>query len=585
MTNSRPPVGRRRTFRRSKQKPDLSPPQERRVAERHRELLRRYRAIASAGKRPAGEWRRAVFEALAYLGGDADRTSKSLRDYDHNRYGPFLGVSDDGDAADDICGAAMESPKAQALGRAATPLNVGVGVDGERLGGVGEVPVGPIEFADIWSKCAGRSLTTTNVGARANIRNYLSAPLVKIDGGEAKAALTSARARLGDAFGPFLITPDKKPRPLIVFVEFEFGSKRSDAERRTMLRTLVEHTKSGGIAAPRVHRLGLNVRIGWGPKGLATAFKAIELARSVGIKEVSVDGVVRKEADRAISFSGLTNYLAPELVTELLAQAKRKGVRVRPLKQVDPDTVARSIWSTLNTARGMNFHLGKYGLVPLTLEESEIVVRQVQRWFPHWSAAPVFYVDQGVVSDDGIYVSRDMVKGIRVWLRAMAKHGVKIVLIDTVDKAQGWKILRTGNDPKGLLTTWEIAQLAALGEKLGIKVLWAGGITAPQAYDFGKLGVFGIYVTTAAAATVAVDGKYRRDPALPKRKRPTFGGVLKVKTLLEAGYLARQAANEISIMRALNGGSGPVNILSEADQKAFAKILPTMWHRWWRQSR
>ena len=111
----------------------------------------------------------------------------------------------------------------------------------------------------------------------------------------------------------------------------------------------------------------------------------------------------------------------------------------------------------------------------------------------------------------------------------MAKHHVEVVLIDTVDKAEGWKILRTGNDRKGLLGPRQIARLTALGEKLGIKVLWAGGITISQVYEFGQLGVFGIYVTTAAAETIPVKGKYRRDPGMPSAKQPTFKGVLNVE--------------------------------------------------------
>ena len=59
---------------------------------------------------------------------------------------------------------------------------------------------------------------------------------------------------------------------------------------------------------------------------------------------------------------------------------------------------------------------------------------------------------------------------------------------------------------------------------LGIKVLWAGGITAPQAFEFGRLGVFDFYVTTAAAIEVPVEGKYRRDPLPLVRKRPSLGG-------------------------------------------------------------
>jgi hypothetical protein len=155
-----------------------------------------------------------------------------------------------------------------------------------------------------------------------------------------------------------------------------------------MLEQLVAHIRSG-IAAPQVHKLGLNVRIGWAEKGRDAAIRAIDLARSAGIREVSIDGIIRKEADRALSFPGLTNYLTPDLVAEVLRHARQNGVRVHPLVQVDPDTIARSIWSTLNTARGMSLHLGKYGVYPLTLEECRSVVSQVQPWFPDWAAAPV----------------------------------------------------------------------------------------------------------------------------------------------------------------------------------------------------
>lgn len=97
-------------------------------------------------------------EALGFLGGQADRHTSSLADYDHRRYGPFLGVSDEGGAARTIRRAAFATPKTLTLGRKASPLSVGVALDGERLGSVGEVPVGPDEFAQIWSECVGRTL-------------------------------------------------------------------------------------------------------------------------------------------------------------------------------------------------------------------------------------------------------------------------------------------------------------------------------------------------------------------------------------------------------------------------------------------
>jgi hypothetical protein len=580
--HSQPSARLLRAIRTSSRGRSLSPLDERRISDAYREILREYRAIATGGRLPGGRWRDVALEALRYLGGDADRLGVTLRDYDHHRYGPFLGISDDGDAADDVCRAALASPKAQALGARASPLTLGVALDAERLGGVGEVPVGSDEFCDIWLKCAGLSFMTTNVGSRVNVRYYLPAPVVTIADDETNTALAAAKANLAEAFSPFLKTPDKKPLPLVVFVEFKLGSNRSQAERETMLQNLLDHVKSGVIAAPGVHRLGLNIQIDTGPKGQDDAFQAIDIARATGIRDVSIDGVVRKAAGRVVSLPGLTNYLAPDLVAQLLRYAQGKGVKIRPLMQVDPDTVARSIWSALNTARAMSLHLGKYGLFPLTLEESELVVKQVQQWFLDWAAAPVFYVDQGIIGRSGIYVGRDTAKGVAAWLRVMAKHKVNVVLIDTVDKSKGWKLLRTGNDPKGLLSVQQISRLAELGESLGIKILWAGGITGPQAYELGKLGVFGIYVTTSAAITVAVKGKYRRDPGLAARKQPTFAGVLKVKTLIEAGYLSRRTKGAASAGDARRDDTTPTDTPSELDLARLAKTLPAAWREWWR---
>ena len=130
-----------------------------------------------------------------------------------------------------------------------------------------------------------------------------------------------------------------------MFVEFVHRSRRPQTERKAMLKGLVEYVRSSGIAAPKTHRLGFNIHIGWGLPGRDAAIRAVNLAHAVGIEVVSIDGVVRKEADRAVSLSGLTNYLEPDLADQLQRHADRKGIEVRPLMEVDPDTVARSTWS------------------------------------------------------------------------------------------------------------------------------------------------------------------------------------------------------------------------------------------------
>jgi hypothetical protein len=579
MMKHRPPARLLRSIAKLQRKTSLSPSDERQLSDAQRKLLRAYRDAVSRGDSIDKRWRKSAIKALSYLGADADRQNISLKDYDHHRFGPFLGVSDDGYSGDEICQAALASPKAQALWTRASTLGVGLALDAERLAGVGELAVGPDEFFDIWLKCAGRSLLTTNIGSRVNVRHYLPAPVITIREGHIETALAAANTKLEKTFEPFLKTPNQKPRPLVVYVQFKRKSAWAYAKRKFILNSVIRHIRSGKIADPRVHKIGISVQIGWGAKGRAAAIKAIDFAGEAGLEHVLIDGVVRKVADRAISHPGLLNYLPPTLADQVLRHAKNKGIFVRSIKQVDPDTVARSIWPSLNTARGMGVHLGKYGLFPLTLEESEIVVRQVQQWFQDWTTAPVFYVDQGLVTRKGIFVEEKISKGIEIWLRAMSKHRVEVVLIDTVDKAKGSKILRSSDNPKGLLSLDEVAKLTDLGDKLGIRILWAGSITEQESYEFGRLGVFGIYVTTAAAVAAPVRGKYNFDDRLASIKKPTLSGVLNVKTLLEAGFLSER----------VNGGEHFESVQqvklppTSPDAAAeLSRILPAAWRKWWR---
>lgn len=546
-----------------------------RLSDAYREVLRLYRAAVISGVEHEAEDCQLVREALRFLGGEADRGTTSLVDYNHHRYGPFLGISDEGGAAVAIRKGALASPKGKALGKKVYPLTVGVALDAERLGGVGEVPVGPDEFAEIWIKCVGRLLRTTNVGSRANLRLYRRPPVVTIAGGESSEALKNAQTGLTVAFKPFLEAPGG-PRPLTVSVEFDFENRRPSRSQEALLKSLREFVKSSGMAAPEIQDIALQVRIGWGAKGRDAVIRAIGLASAADIRRVVVDGVVRKEADSMVSLPGLLNYLPADMVTEILDFAKLKGVEVRPANQADPDTVAREIWSALNTARSMGLDLGKYGLSPLGLEECDRIIGQIQGWFPDWSTAPVFYVDQGIISRDRVYVGADTEKGIEAWLKILGKHKVRLCLIDTVDKSKGWRILKTGNDPKGLLKVEQIARLSARGEALGVRTLWAGGITIEQVYEFGKLGVFGIYVTTSASEEAPVTSEYKDDPALPAEKRPTFMGVWKVKTVLEAGFLAQRLPAGPNRDRIQQAG---------LDDAVLAKLLPAAWKSWWRSAR
>jgi hypothetical protein len=539
------------------------------LSEGYRRVLRTYLDDPTPDYVPSEAWRKAIREAITFLGGQAEQHTSSLGEYDHGRYGPYLGVSDEGSAAPAVRKAAFTTPKAKALGLKTSPLTLGLGLDAERLGSIGEVPVGPDEYSHIWTECAGRIPMTTNVGSRANVRFYKRSPIVIIASKEGTNILDAAKSDLDKAFEPFAKAPGE-PRPVVVSVQFDAGV--SPDEQRSVLQALAEHVKADGVVNPKIHQLGLNVRIQSGTQGKEEALRGIDLAKAVGLTRVSLEGIVRNEGDQLVSLPGLLNYLEPDLLAEVLKSAGAKGIAVTPVNVVDPETVAREIWTGLSAARAMGLDLGKYGLAPLTLEECDRVVKQVQQWFPGWTAAPVFYADQGILSNNKIYTGKDLAAGIEAWLKIVAKHGVQVVLIDTVEKSKSWKILKTNDDPKGLLLPDEVKKLKMIADKLGIKTLWAGGITMEHAYLMGKLGVFGVYVTSAASKAAPVSCAYDLDPALASEKEPTYEGVLEFKTILEAGYLVERTNEELR--KGIAAAGMNINQLSPLLQQA--------WKAWWK---
>jgi hypothetical protein len=155
-----------------------------------------------------------------------------------------------------------------------------------------------------------------------------------------------------------------------------------------------------------------------------------------------------------------------------------------------------------------------------------------------------------------------------------------VVLIDTANKSEGRRLLQESpDDDRGFLTADAIAELTAFAKDKGIKVLWAGGITLPQAYTFGRLGVFGVYVTSAAAALVPVGKKYRRDPYLAGSREPQAGAVARVKLLLEAGFLAGRGARPLA-----DGAEALLAALAAGDEAAArsreAELHPRVVQAW-----
>jgi hypothetical protein len=511
----------------------------RRILHLYEDVVRRYR---KQHETPNGaefaRLKELAGHAIEQLGGQAEPCPVSLKDYDHHRYGPFLGVSDEGSAVEHIREAALGSPKMKVLGDG-EPIIVGVSHDAERLAAVGEVSVGPEEYRKIRLGAIGRILTSTNIGTRLNLRYYRKRPLIETNPGKTEVIVRRITQQAEHIFSPFLHTPDNVPRPLTVFVCFKIF--QSYKKRLEILKAILEEFNKGSFCNPKVHKLGIFINVQSGKQGVKTTKEAIDLASESGLAEVAIEGVVRKQAADKISMPDLLNFFNAEQTTELMTYAIKQRVKLSPRNLVDADTVARNVWRGLQSARNMGLELGKYGLFPLTLPQCDVIMETVQKWFSSWTAAPAFYIDFPAVDSSIVYTEATITDGLRKWLQMVAKHAIHVVLIDTADKDKGRRILKNNpTDKVGILTYDQIAAINGYATKLGIKVLWAGGLTIPQAYQMGKLGVFGIYVTTAASAAVAVTGIYANDRMLASQKEPTLKGVSRVKLLLEAGFMVNQ---------------------------------------------
>jgi hypothetical protein len=527
--------------------------------------------------------RRLAARAFDELGGQPEPATRTLREYDHERLGPYLGVSGEESAAPAIRDAALSSPKVRALGLT-QPIEVGVAHDAERLGSVGELPVGPDEYRDIRLECLGRILTSTNVGARLNVRFYARLPVVWVNPGPLSELLQQASLAARRKITPFLDAPDHKPRPVTVFVQFRAQVSRDD--RLAVLRALVDGLRHRKIGDPDVHSIGLLAKVRKGSRGVSDSMAAISLACEAGITTVAVEGVVRAAAEDIVSMPGLLQYFNSAQTSMLLDHAARNKVRLTPKNIIDTQTLARQTWTALTVARNAGMELGKYGLFPLTLVESEQVVEAMQRWLPSWCAAPAFYVDVPAVMNNRVFSVRDMPEAIEAWLRMVARHGVRIVLIDTVQKSKGQRLMKEDRrDKHGILSAEQIRVLDVVARSLGICVLWAGGITLAQAYEFGRMGAFGIYVTTAAAVPRPVSPAHKDDVALAAERLPTREGVYRVKLLLEAGFLVKRLIEEelqaksIEIERAVGAFLASLDLEQEGaerDRRAAARRLDTL---------
>lgn len=467
---------------------------------------------------------------------DIIRRPEPVERYDAERFGPLLAVSDEGDNAPAIARAAYASAKARAL-HSASASSIGVMIDGERMVSAGESPIGPDEYAKIVPAASERTFCSTNVGVHVNAK--LDRLLPEFAVADAAQGEPAWLARVFAAFAPFLHTPNGVPRPLTVRLIVEPG------DAAATVRHLVAQLESGRalrkLGPPSVHRFAL-LSIAEGPiaggAAVAEIKRVLAIAALAGVPEVAVDGALTQDARERLIVASLLNVLDVETLRDLFAAARGQRVRLVYRYAVDVDSAARTIWTGLRTARSYGLSAGKYGLLPLTLEEQERVIALVSRWTKGWTTIPAFYVDTPLVTADDVFDEQRVPDAAVVWMRRAHAAGARLALFDCPDPYAARYLVRDARHARGVLTLEQIAALHERSKEIGLTVLWSGGLTPRLAYALGSQRVFGIFCTGAASRHVAVHGDFDDDPDLASEIAPTELGVRRVHAALQAGFLA-----------------------------------------------
>jgi hypothetical protein len=500
--------------------------------------------------------------------------TKPLDEYDSTRFGPLLAVSDEGENAETIAQAAWSSAKAHAL-HPPSPMPLGLMIDGERMVSAGEGPIGPDEYAKLIAAAFERTLVSTNVGVRVNTRFYRLLPEFAI----ADAVQDEAKwlARIFAAFTPFVKTLDGVPRPLTVRLIVQ----PSDApEIVARLAAKLEAGRSKGLLGPTsLHRVSLLtiaggvIRVG----DSAEIKRIIGIAAQTGISEVAIDGDLTWAARERMSVASLLNIVDVSTLRDLFAAAREQKVRLVYRYQVDADSAARTIWTGLQAARSYGFTAGKYGLVPLTLEEQAQVVAIVSRWTEGWTAVPAFYVDTPLVTGDDVFDESRSVEAALLWMEKVRAAGARLVLFDCPDRIAARHLIRDAQHAEGVLTLDQIAAIERHAKGLGLKPMWSGGISARLALALGAQQVFAIFSTGAASRQVPVHGSFVDDPDMASEGTPTELGVRRVHAALQAGFLSSvlpernpKVADEIGslaqqLLAAIDAGSNVEPALARLD--------------------
>jgi hypothetical protein len=466
------------------------------------------------------------------------RNHLSLATYDSERFGPLFAVSDEGSAGEMIVNAAYASAKAKALWPI-DPVTLGMALDGERMTSAGEVPIGPTEYEDLSDAAAGRLFLTTNVGVRVNVR--LSQQLPEFAVTEKSANDKQWLDSVFTAFAPFVHTPDGRPRPLTVRLSVDPNAPVKSL--KGVATKLEAGRKDGKIGPAEVHQLSVLVvfedRITTDDE-IGAIERIMDLAVEAGIGELAVDGDLREPARQRLGIQSLLNILDPQHLRRLLERSRQRGIRLTYRYRLDVESAARTIWTGLQAARTNGFSAGKYGLMPMTLEEQAAIIEMVTRWTSDWTAIPAFYVDTPLLTAEDVYEDTRCKDAAKLWLKTARGAGAKIVLFDSPDRVNPRRLIRqpdVANDI-GVLTLADIEEILAYAKELGISILWSGGITSRQAFELAKRKVFGIFSTSSTAAKIAVTAAFEDDPRLAAENEPTDFGVRRIHAIIQGGFLS-----------------------------------------------
>ncbi len=357
---------------------------------------------------------------------------------------------------------------------------------------------------------------------------------------------------LTDQFARHLYPPGDKPRPLTVYLRIDPGT---DLDRLADAIKRIEALRGKALAGRDVHRIGVLSVFDAAPSAEEIDWleRVIVWAGGAGVPSVAVDAPPVEAARIHLSVQGLLGVLEPGAAARLLRAGASHGVAVGPRFRVDTETVMRTIWAGLFTARAHGLNAAKYGLTPLTLAQQRDVIGAVQRWTAGWTAIPAFYADTPLVTDDDVYLSDRVVEASGVWLEMARDQGAELVLFDCPDRfvpridASGQDtgrhlLRRDADDQHGAYTLDDVETLVERASELGVRILWSGGISHTQAFELAKRRVTGIFTTSSTAQPGPVSPVLAHDPLMATENTPTASGVKRVYGLIEAGALISSLA-------------------------------------------